>query len=96
LPITVAVWSATRFRVFLAKTSGLARASSTVSGSSGQGGRYTRVAVLFEQADPVVPAARQQPEPMDEDDRRLAARVGLIDLALLALCDLGFGKDDVR
>jgi hypothetical protein len=33
---------------------------------------------------------------MDEDDRRLAARVGLIDLALLALCDLGFGKDDVR
>jgi hypothetical protein len=33
---------------------------------------------------------------MDEDDRRLAARVGLIDLALLALGDLGFGRDDVR
>ena len=55
------------------------------------GGRYTRVAVLLEQTDPVVPAARQQPEPMDEHDRRLAARVGLIDLALLALGDLGHG-----
>src|SRR5438034_7046532 len=55
------------------------------------GGRYTRVAVLLEQTDPVVPAARQQPEPMDEDDRRLAARVGLIDLALLAIGDLGHG-----
>ena len=55
------------------------------------GGRHTRVAVLLEQTDPVVPAARQQPEPMDEDDRRLAARVGLIDLALLALGDLGHG-----
>jgi hypothetical protein len=55
-------------------------------------GRYTRVAVLLEQTDPVVPAARQQPEPMDEDDRRLAARVGLIDLALLALGDLGHGR----
>src|SRR5215208_2975391 len=53
------------------------------------GGRYTRVAVLLEQTDPVVPAARQQPKPVDEDDRRLAARVGLIDLALLALGDLG-------
>src|SRR4051795_9623775 len=53
------------------------------------GGRYTRVAVLLEQTDPVVPAARQQPEPVDEDDRSLAARVGLSDLALLALCDLG-------
>jgi hypothetical protein len=28
---------------------------------------------------------------VDEDDRRLAARVGLIDLALLALGDLGHG-----
>src|SRR5215217_2291464 len=54
-------------------------------------GRYTRVAVLLEQTDPVVPAARQQPEPVDEDDRRLPARVGLIDLALLALGDLGHG-----
>src|SRR3954462_10320752 len=52
------------------------------------GGRYTRVAVLLKQTDPVVPAARQQPEPMDEDDRRLGTRVGLRDLALLALCDL--------
>src|SRR3954469_14852935 len=55
------------------------------------GGRYTRVAVLVEQTDPVVPAARQQPEPVDEHDRCLAARVGLIDLALLALGDLGHG-----
>src|SRR5215212_1307203 len=54
-------------------------------------GRYTGVAVLLEQTDPVVPAARQQPEPVDEDDRRLPARVGLIDLALLALGDLGHG-----
>src|SRR3954453_2604689 len=55
-------------------------------------GRYTRVAVLLEQTDPVVPAARQQPEPVDEHDRRLAARVGLTDLALLALGDLGHGR----
>src|SRR5215217_5009655 len=54
-------------------------------------GRYTRVAVLLEQTDPVVPAARQQPEPVDEHDRRLAARVGLIELALLALGDVGHG-----
>ena len=32
------VWSATCFRVFLARTSGSARAASTVSGSSGQSG----------------------------------------------------------
>jgi hypothetical protein len=32
------VWSATCFSVFLARTSGVARASSTVSGSSGQSG----------------------------------------------------------
>ena len=38
LPITSAVWSATCFSVFLARTSGFARASSTVSGSSGQSG----------------------------------------------------------
>jgi hypothetical protein len=37
LPITSVVWSAT-FSVFLARTSGFARASSTVSGSSGQSG----------------------------------------------------------
>src|SRR3954462_14143782 len=55
------------------------------------GGRYTRVAVLLEQTDPLVPAARQQPKPVDEDNRRLAARVGLIDLALLALGDLDHG-----
>jgi hypothetical protein len=35
---TPAVWSATCLSVFLAKTSGFARASSTVSGSSGQSG----------------------------------------------------------
>ena len=35
-PITSAVWSAICPRVFFAKTSGFARASSTVSGSSGQ------------------------------------------------------------
>jgi hypothetical protein len=87
LAITWAVWSTTCFRLFLAKASGLARASSTVSGSSGHEGVYTRVAVVLEQADPLVPAARQQPEPIDEDDRRLAARVGFIDLALLALRD---------
>src|SRR5918999_1274099 len=55
------------------------------------GRRHTRVAVLLEQADPVVPAARQQPKPMDEDDRSPAARVGLIDLTLLAVGDLGHG-----
>lgn len=38
LPITSAVWSATCFSVFLAKTSGFVRAASTVSGSSGQSG----------------------------------------------------------
>lgn len=38
LPITSAVWSAICFSVFLAKTSGFARASATVSGSSGQSG----------------------------------------------------------
>ena len=38
VPITSAVWSATCFSVFLARTSGFARASSTVSGSSGQSG----------------------------------------------------------
>src|SRR5687768_11748373 len=53
--------------------------------------RHTRVAVVLEQTDPAVPAAWQQPEPMDEDDRRLAVRVGFIDLALLALCDPGQG-----
>jgi len=37
-PITSAVWSAICLRVFLAKTSGLALASSTVSGSSGHTG----------------------------------------------------------
>ena len=36
--MTSVVWSATCFKVFLAKTSGFARASSTVSGSSGQSG----------------------------------------------------------
>jgi hypothetical protein len=38
LPITSAVWSTTCFSVLLAKTSGFARASATVSGSSGQSG----------------------------------------------------------
>src|SRR5207342_1660829 len=38
LPITSAVWSATCFSVFLPKPSGFARASSIVSGSSGQSG----------------------------------------------------------
>ena len=37
LPIKSAVWSATCFSVFLARTSGFARASST-EGSSGQSG----------------------------------------------------------
>ena len=38
LPITSAVWSAIWRRFFLAKTSGFARACSTVSGSSGHDG----------------------------------------------------------
>jgi len=32
------VWSATCFKVFLARTSGFARAAATVAGSSGQSG----------------------------------------------------------
>jgi hypothetical protein len=36
--MTSAVWSATCFKVFLARTSGSARATSIVAGSSGQSG----------------------------------------------------------
>src|SRR5215217_6952729 len=65
LPITSAVWSATCFSVFLASTSGFARAASTVWPVR----RQRRVAGLLEEVRPVGPAARQQPEAVDEDDR---------------------------
>src|SRR6266581_7360964 len=37
---------------------------------------HRRVACLLEQISPAVPAAREQPEPMDEHDRLLAGLVG--------------------
>jgi hypothetical protein len=36
---------------------------------------------LLEQVRPAVPAARQKPESVDEDDRRSTCRVGLLNLA---------------
>ena len=43
------------------------------------------VAGLLEEVAPVGPAARQQPEAMDEDDRGVTRRVGRLDLAVLPL-----------
>jgi hypothetical protein len=43
-------------------------------------GGETRVPVLLEQRHPAVPAARQQPEAVDEDDGCLPTRVRLLDL----------------
>ena len=42
--------------------------------------RQRREARLLEDGDPPVPAARQQPEPVDEDDGREAGGVRPIDL----------------
>ena len=87
LPMTSSKWSATWPTVLCAKTSGWAFASSTVSGSSGQPGRQRRVAGLLEDRRPAVPAARQQPEAVDEDDRRAPRRVRRLDLLRLVLGD---------
>jgi hypothetical protein len=47
--------------------------------------RQRRVARLLEEIRPRVPAARQQPEPMDEDHRIIAGGVGHLDLLPLPL-----------
>ena len=47
--------------------------------------RQRRVAGLLEKVRPVGPAARQQPEAMDEDDRRVVRGVGRLDLPVLPL-----------
>jgi hypothetical protein len=44
-----------------------------------------RVASLAEELHPTVPPARQQPEAVDEDHRRLAGGVGRFDLLVLPL-----------
>src|SRR6185503_12569664 len=82
LPITSAVCSATCLRFFFAKTSGFARARGSHSG----------VSRLLEQLHPVVPAAGQQPEAVDEDDRRAAGGVRLVDLAGLSFRDAGHAQ----
>src|SRR4051812_39496938 len=43
-------------------------------------GGQCRVSLLLEVLDPVVPAARQQPEPVDEHNRRPVTRARLLDL----------------
>jgi hypothetical protein len=47
--------------------------------------RQRRVAGLLEEVGPVVPAARQQPQAVDEDDRRVTRGVGRLDLPILPL-----------
>src|SRR6266852_5147903 len=42
--------------------------------------RERRIASLVEDLGPAVPTARQQPETMNEHNRRAARRVGLVDL----------------
>jgi len=49
--------------------------------------RQGRVAGLLEEVGPVGPAARQQPEAVDEDDRGVASGVGRLDLPVLSLRD---------
>ena len=44
-----------------------------------------RVAGLLEERLPAVPAARQQPQSVDENDRRAPRRVGVVDLLLFVL-----------
>jgi hypothetical protein len=44
-----------------------------------------RVASLAEELPPAVPAARQQPEAVDEDHRRVAGGVGRLDLLVFPL-----------
>ena len=45
------------------------------------------IARVLEQVGPAIPAARQQPEPVDEYDRRPPARVRLLDLSRFPLSD---------
>ena len=52
-------------------------------GIVGPAGRQRRVAGLLEDRGPAVPAARQQPQAVDEDDRLQARRVGALDLLAL-------------
>jgi hypothetical protein len=47
--------------------------------------RQWRVAGLLEEVRPVGPAARQQPQAVDEDDRGIARGVGRLDLPPLPL-----------
>ena len=47
--------------------------------------RERGVAGLLEQRGPPIPAAREQPQAVDEHDRCLAGAVGLVDLLLLVL-----------
>jgi len=44
--------------------------------------RERGVALLFEQLAPAVPAAREEPQAVDEHDRLLPLRVGAVDLLL--------------
>src|SRR6266571_3262112 len=44
--------------------------------------RERRVALLFEKRAPVVPAAREEPQAVDEHDRLLPLRVGVVDFLL--------------
>ena len=49
--------------------------------------RQRGVAGLLEQRRPAVPAARQEPEAVDEDDRRQTGPVGAVDLLVVVLGD---------
>ena len=70
LPMTASKWSAISPIDLPARTSGCSLASSTVSGSSGHPGVSGRVAGVFKQLSPTIPATREQPQPVHEDDWR--------------------------
>src|SRR2546421_6629348 len=46
-----------------------------------------RVALLFEQLAPVVPTAGEEPQAVDEHDRLLTLRVGVVDFLLFMVCE---------
>ena len=55
-------------------------------------GRDGGVPGCFEDAPPTVPAAREQPEPVHEHDRRLPRVVGGLDLVGFVLGEVGHGN----
>ena len=84
-PITSAKWSATWPTPLPAKACGLARASSTVAGSSGQLGDDRRVARLLEEVAQRCQLLASSQSPWTNTTGVRAARVRRLDLLCLAL-----------